>query len=393
MYVAVKGGEKAIANAHLLLADRRRGDQDLAVLSVAQIAEQLSIGVARVMAEGSLYDPDLAALAIIQGRGDAVEAICLVRSYRATLPRFGYSEPVNTGRMRPDRRISATFKDLPGGQVLGSTFDYTHRLLDESVADPSASLVEPARMEARPGATPRVIDLLGVDSLIEPDLPAWPGPPAGAGNSGQGFEEQMTVDPELDDPGPADPEPGDLTREPWLFPMSRAERLQALARGDEGFLLALGYSTQRGFGRTHPFAGEIRVGEVTVDFFATELGFDVPLGAVKVTECQMVSQFVGSITSPPQFTRGYGLTFGHSERKAIAMSLCDRALRSAEFGEEIVAPAQDEEFVISHCDNVQSSGFVEHLKLPHHVDFQAELELVRRMRAEHCAAVPEGALK
>ena len=50
-----------------------------------------------------------------------------------------------------------------------------------------------------------------------------------------------------------------------------------------------------------------------------------------------------------------------------------------------VAPAQDEEFVISHSDNVQATGFVEHLKLPHYVDFQSELNLVRRMRAEVAA--------
>jgi len=64
------------------------------------------------------------------------------------------------------------------------------------------------------------------------------------------------------------------------------------------------------------------------------------------------------------------------------MSLVDRALRAEELGEDITAPAQDEEFVISHADNVQSTGFVEHLKLPHYVDFQAELDLVRRMRNE-----------
>ena len=34
--------------------------------------------------------------------------------------------------------------------------------------------------------------------------------------------------------------------------------------------------------------------------------------------------------------------------------------------------------MLSHADNVQATGFVEHLKLPHYVDFQAELELVRR---------------
>jgi alpha-D-ribose 1-methylphosphonate 5-triphosphate synthase subunit PhnI len=97
----------------------------------------------------------------------------------------------------------------------------------------------------------------------------------------------------------------------------------------------------------------------------------------------MVNQFKGSAKQPPQFTRGYGLVFGQSERKAMAMALVDRALRAREFEEDVVAPAQDEEFVISHSDNVQATGFVEHLKLPHYVDFQAELDLVRRMRAEY----------
>jgi alpha-D-ribose 1-methylphosphonate 5-triphosphate synthase subunit PhnI len=183
-------------------------------------------------------------------------------------------------------------------------------------------------------------------------------------------------------PSPADAAVGDLTREPLSFPAERDVRLQNLARADEGFLLALGYSTQRGFGRTHPFAGEIRFGEVEVEFFAEEVGFAVPLGTVAVTECQMVNQFKGSATEAPRFTRGYGLAFGQSERKAMSMALVDRALRARELGEEVAAPAQDQEFVLSHSDNVQATGFVEHLKLPHYVDFQAELGLVRRMREE-----------
>jgi alpha-D-ribose 1-methylphosphonate 5-triphosphate synthase subunit PhnI len=158
--------------------------------------------------------------------------------------------------------------------------------------------------------------------------------------------------------------------------------LQALARGDEGFLLALGYSTQRGYGRTHPFAGEIRMGEVEVVFEPEELGFEVTLGTVTLTECEMINQFAGSAEKAPQFTRGYGLTLGHSERKAMSMALVDRALRARELGEETVAPAQDEEFVLSHCDSVQATGFVEHLKLPHYVDFQAELTLLRQLRSE-----------
>ncbi len=130
MYVAVKGGERAIDNAHAWLAEERRGDTSVAELSVEQIREQLSLAVNRVMAEGSLYDPDLAALAIKQARGDLIEAIFLIRAYRTTLPRLGASRPVETEDMACDRRISATFKDAPGGQVLGPTFDYTHRLLD-----------------------------------------------------------------------------------------------------------------------------------------------------------------------------------------------------------------------------------------------------------------------
>jgi alpha-D-ribose 1-methylphosphonate 5-triphosphate synthase subunit PhnI len=164
--------------------------------------------------------------------------------------------------------------------------------------------------------------------------------------------------------------------------MDREARLQSLARGDEGYLLALAYSTQRGYGRTNPFAGEIRLGRVSVEFMPEELGFPVEIGEIELTECNMINQFKGSKAMPPQFTRGYGVAFGHGERKAMAMALVDRSLRSEELGEEMTAPAQDQEFVLSHCDNVQATGFVEHLKLPHYVDFQSELELVRRMRGE-----------
>lgn len=355
MYVAVKGGEAAIDNAHRLLAHERRGPVGIAEIVPEQIEHQLALAVDRVMAEGSLHDPSLAALAIKQARGDLIEAIFLVRAFRTTLPRFGASVPLDTAAMAIERRISATFKDLPGGQVLGPTFDYTHRLIDFMLAA-GVSPPEPAETEAEAGPVPRVTDLLDDESLIE----------AERGEAG----------------GPV----GDLTRAPLDFPADRDLRLQALARGDEGFLLALGYSTQRGYGRTHPFVGEIRFGEVEASFIPEELGFAVPLGMVALTECQMVNQFHGSAEQPPQFTRGYGLVFGQSERKAMSMALVDRALRTREFGEDVVAPAQDEEFVLSHCDNVQATGFVEHLKLPHYVDFQAELGLVRRMRADHAAA-------
>ena len=160
---------------------------------------------------------------------------------------------------------------------------------------------------------------------------------------------------------------------------------------DEGFLRALGYSTPRGYGRVHPFVGEVRIGLVEVEVELPELGFAVRVGAVRLTECQMVAQFTGGAGEPARFTRGYGLAFGQSERKAMAMSLVDRALRAAELGEDAAAPAQGAEFVLAHSDNVQATGFVEHLKLPHYVDFQAELDLVRRLRAEHAARAAQPA--
>ena len=166
------------------------------------------------------------------------------------------------------------------------------------------------------------------------------------------------------------------------FPTGRDVRLQALARGDEGFLVSMAYSSQRGHGRTHPFAGEIRQGEVAVEIVPDELGFAIEIGTIFVTECDMINQFQGSNREPPQFTRGYGLVFGEAERKAMAMSICDRALRASELDEEISAPVQDQEFVLAHLDNVEASGFLQHLKLPHYVDFQAELAMVRALREE-----------
>ena len=358
MYVAVKGGEEAIDNAHALLAHERRGPAGIDDLQPEQIESQLALAVDRVMAEGSLYDPALAALAIKQSRGDLIEAIFLVRAFRTTLPRFGASEPLDTSAMAIERRISATFKDLPGGQVLGPTFDYTHRLIDFLLAagvTPPAPAEVPTEIEP----TPRVTDLLDGEGLIEAetstgdedvgdltraplDFPADRDlAPAGAGTRRRGL-----------------PAGARLFDAAWLWPHAPVCRRNPLRRGD----------------------GRIRAGRARLRRAARRgCRNGMPDGQPVPWLCQL----------PPQFTRGYGLVFGQSERKAMSMSLVDRALRTREFGEDVVAPAQDEEFVLSHCDNVQATGFVEHLKLPHYVDFQAELGLVRKMRAEYFAKQDE----
>ena len=235
--------------------------------------------------------------------------------------------------------------------MLGPTFDYTHRLLDFALAAEGEPPVAIERNE-EDAQKPRVTEFLNREGLMEP---------AGASEA----------------------TPPDLTREPLAMPANRATRLQALARADEGFTLGMAYSTQRGYGRTHPFVGELRIGMVAVEMEIPELGFAIEIGEICVTECETVNQFTGSKSEPPQFTRGYGLVFGQAERKAISMSLVDRALRWEELGEDNSgAPAQDAEFVLYHGDNIQATGFLEHIKLPHYVDFQSELELIRKLRAE-----------
>ncbi|MGV2986598.1 carbon-phosphorus lyase complex subunit PhnI [Vibrio sp. E150_011] len=362
MYVAVKGGEKAIQQAHKLQAKKRRGNKALPELSVAQISQQLAGSVDRVMTEGGIYDPELAALAIKQANGDLVEAIFLLRAYRTTLPRLATSNPVNTSDMRIERRISATYKDLPGGQILGATYDYTHRLLDFSLlaeGEPpctESNLEQEVNAEMEP--CPQVLGILERLELMKVEQD----------------NEQV---------------PEDITMAPVNYPCDRSARLQNLVRGDEGFLLALSYSTQRGYGRNHPFAGEIRTGMTTLSLTPEELGFSIDIGEIELTECQMINGFVGSKTEKAALTRGYGLTFGATERKAMSMALVDRSLQAPEYGEAVDGPAQDEEFVLSHSDNVEAAGFVSHLKLPHYVDFQAELELLRKMHAEHDAVTQE----
>ena len=347
MYVAVKGGEKAIDNAHRLLARKRRGDTALPELSVEQIRQQMPLAVSRVMTEGSLYDEQLAALAIKQAAGDLMEAIFLLRAYRTTLPRFAASLPLDTAGMRLQRRISATWTCRAGNcSVRPSTIPIA---CSTSACSPRATTPAPKWSGRVPGA------------LSARARPARPGRPDDAGvrtaRRGAGYHPRAARLPHRPRPAPA-----------------------GLARGDEGFLLALGYSTQRGYGRNHPFAGEIRIGACEVWLEPEELGFAVPVGEIEVTECEMVNQFVGSREELPQFTRGYGLAFGYAERKAMGMALVDRALRAEEYGEEVVSPAQQEEFVLMHCDNVEAGGFVSHLKLPHYVDFQSELELIRKLR-------------
>ena len=363
MPMIVKGGEPAIEASYALLDAQRRGDRSVPELSVRQISEQLGLGVDRVMCEGALYDRALAALAIKQAQCDLAEAVFLIRAFRTTLRRFGVTQPLDTTHMQVRRRVATTHKDPPGGQFLGPTCDYTHRLLDFALLEDDRDAPMMREADRRDEAVPAIpsacgevlespLDGLRAEGLLEPAAE-----PAGAG------------------------EVADLTREPLRFPAGRDLRLQALARGDEGFLLGLAYSALHRYGRVHPYIADLRVGEVEVRFLVLELGFEITIGEITVTECQTVNPTIDAAGDAHCLTRGYGLVFGQSERKALSVALLDRTLRARELGEDVGAPAQDEDFVLSHADSVASAGLIQHLKLPHYVDFEGQLQMLRRLRA------------
>ncbi len=366
--------DQAIDEAQRQRAEERRGDPAVPELTAGQIAGQLRGAVDRVMMEAGLWDPELAALAIKQAGGDLTEAVILLRGFRVTLPRFGVSEPLNTAAMITRRRISPAIRDPQGGQVLGPTSDFSLRLLNSEEGDawpatPPGSLnPEDTAAAHRPGAD---------DDLVEP-LPGALDPLAA----------ERHIEPP--DSGSGSIPPRDPTREPAEFPANRQARLQKLALGDEGFLLALAASAGHGEDGCAPFVGEIRMGDVVVGFTPGELGFAIEIGEITVTEATILEPPPRSSGDPPRFARGYGLAFGHSERKALGAALVDLALRRRDPGRakpdpgaaggRAQPPAEDEEFVLRHCDGVETAGHADQLKQPHYQAFAAEVERLHRRR-------------
>lgn len=360
-YVAVKGGNRAIEEACQLFAyERSKGAS--APLGVDQIRDQLYLAVDRIMGEGGLYAPELTALAFKQAAGDSFEAAFMLRAFRATQQRLGYSLAAGTENMRVVRRISSAFKDIPGGQILGATSDYTLRLIDfDLLSDNEARRRAfrerifrdlPQGIEI-PATFPKVIGLLRREGLLEDELAV------------EQKEESIA----------------DITRQPLTFPASRSASLQALARGETGGLLALAYSSMRGYGNIHPTLGELRVGYLPLTTRHPVSGKPYVIGEVKVTEAEVLARMEGN-DGMPKFSLGYGFCFGQNEIKAISMAILDRSTRT----KDPKSPAEDQEFVLYHTDGIEAMGFCNHWKLPHYVDFLSDLDRLRKSQ-ENARAV------
>ena len=356
-YVAVTAGEEVIKRAEQLFEKQRtEGSSD--DLGIDQLDEQLSRLTAQVMSESGLYAPRLAALAVKQAQGDTIEAAFLLRAYRSTLERYDETITADPREMIASRRVSPAFKDVPGGQILGATKDYTQRLLDFALAETEGTDPTGDWDVADAGAPDRltnVTELLREENLLhEPD------------------------EPDIE-------EPTDTTRESVTHPPARDAVLQELARGETGAITALGYSALRGYGQVHPTLAEVRVGRLPVRITHPYTEEPVTVTHTEVTESEAVVP-VYEKRDDPQFAFGYGLTFGRNERKAIGMTVLDASIQLDSEAE----PAENAEFVLDTIDGMDSFGFIEHLKLPHYVTFQSILDRIRSIR-ERQGVSAEGA--
>ncbi|MFI8496290.1 carbon-phosphorus lyase complex subunit PhnI [Peribacillus butanolivorans] len=364
-YVAVKGGTKAIEESIKRLKYERvhKGT----AIELHKIEAGMRGLIDQVMSESSLYDQSLSAIAIKQAEGNPEEAVFLLRAYRSTLPRKHVSRIISSENMKVVRRISASFKDVPGGQILGATTDYTHRLLDSELEKESDKSIQDwlqAYQEENRSTEynqmhmddlnnlPKVLDYLRSEGLL-----------ASCENN--------------------DLQPRDVTRKSLEFPSKRSERLQILTRGQTGAVTSLAYAVIRGYGALHPTVGELRVGQLPVyldhpldegqeedsyyvgDFTATEVEMLIPLTVEKEQGKKEI-----------EFEVGYGMCMGQNETKAIAMGILDNCLErpNNEF------PSHNEEFVLYHIDSVESTGFISHLKMPHYVTFQSKLDSIRKSK-------------
>lgn len=336
-YVAARGGERAIEQAERLYREAL-GPLDAA--RVEAIGAALPWLVDKVMGEASLYAPDLAALALAQSGGDLFEAVLLLRAWRTTQPRLAVAEPARQERSFTHRRISAAFKDIPGGQILGPTLDYSHRLLATGVLEGEPFVPTPVEPAARPAPA------------THESLAAW--------QKAQGLVADRCA-PEV----PPDAIP-DLTREPLLFPAKRAHTLQSLARAETGGVLALGYAAMRGYGQAHPTVNELRLSEVEVRVRHPR-GTLFSAGRVRTSQAEVVTT-----KGSGELALGFCATLGWNEVKVIAGATLDLNSPGAPPNSPV-----NEEFFLYHTEPVESSGFCIHFKLPHHVTFQSALDSLR----------------
>jgi alpha-D-ribose 1-methylphosphonate 5-triphosphate synthase subunit PhnI len=390
-YVAARGGAEAIEAAEELVR-RRRTTAPSPWLELDQLTGRLGLLVDRVMGEAGLWAPALAARAVRQAEGDLVEAAHLVRAHLSRLPRYARSEAVLTDEIDVVRRIVPAFRQAPGPQLLGRTVDYTGRLLDlepdESARHRSAHPVAGGHRPAPAGPAASVDQHRPGEGVAGGHGPATAGPAVAVDRRvpGRLLDVLRGMDLVVDRRRHDDPEPVDITAAPVGPGAPRSARLSVMARAETGALVNLWYRNILGpDSHLHEVTlGEVRHGRLPVRVRHPVTGGAVTVARVEVTEVEAIEDLDGIDEDRTRFDVGYGLCLGHNERKAIAMANLDIALHR-DRGRTPLAQS-----VLMTTDGLDSSGFLEHLKLPHYVTFRSMVERKMAMRSERATGNRRG---
>lgn len=340
-YVAIKGGTEAIrASKHFFSSSLRAAER----IDDESLIKGMVFSCDRVMSEGALYTEKLSAEAIRKSGGDLLEAAFYVRAHRSTCQRIGQIEPLDTAKLRILRRISAAFKDIQGGQILGPSCDYVIRLFTTRKEKAWEQTNQPGNGAAE----------VYLESALKPLRD----------------EDKVIV---LEN---KESEPFDITRTFPLPPYPRSALMQVMSRGETGALLAFAYTTMRGYGDVHPTIGDLRLGTTDFSFRHPFTGKKAKVGEMRFTACETAGSFNrdkkdGRI----RLSVGYGFCFGFNETKAISMSILDLAMHHQGHSVGGMDIAANPEIIIHHVDAVESMGFSNHFKLPHYVTFQADLHV------------------
>lgn len=361
-YSGARGGLDAILAAERLVREAR-DHAPAPWVSTEQITARFRLAVDRVQGEAGLYHEPTAADAFRQAEGDVVEAAHLVRAHRSTLPRLAVSEPVDPDEMVVLRRIVPAHRTPDGPQLLGRTTDYTGRMLERAPEPPAP-----------------------VDGSSNGSAPRAPQQDPGQRRPARFSAFLRKLDLLVEHPPPADDPPFDVTRRPARPPAPRSAVLASMARAETGALVGLWYRSILGpDGDVHEVTlGEVRHGYLPLRVRHPHTGNPVEIGRFRATETEAIEDLDGADEDRTRFDVGYGLCFGHNERKAIAMANLDIACRR--FGR--TGPL--EQLLVLTTDGLDSAGFLEHLKLPHYVTFRSMVERKQAMRATGVATEPPG---
>lgn len=333
-FVAIKGGEEAIANSLSFYEEIL--DQ---TIDEEEIERSLRYAVDKVISEGSLYSTKLSSMAIKKAGGDLLNASFFLRAYRSSCARAGIAKTIYTDGMRVLRRISSAFKDIKGGQILGPSNDYEVKLILKKSTQ--KTMWDNYKED---------------DTFVESALT-----PLRNANMIKSLRKDEKI--------------SDITRVFPSAPYPRSAVMQIMARGEGGSMLAFAYTSMRGYGDIHPTIGDLRIGSCEVKFIHPFTKNEVKIGEINITSCEVAATFEKQSDGSTKLTTGFGCCFGFNETKAISMAILDTTLynKSHTIGKGSIA--DNFEMIVHHIDGIESMGFTNHYKLPHYVTFQADLHV------------------